>query len=79
VVAERSKLPHYPLDIVMDEEHVEALSTALAAFGRAVRAGIDEVDELGDAGSTDLLTEISRGNDQWLWFVESHQARRDDR
>ena len=42
-------------------------------FGRSVRMGIDEMDELSDADSTDILTEISRGIDQWLWFVEAHQ------
>jgi len=34
-------------------------------------------DELGDADTTDLFTEISRGVDKWLWFVEAHlQAER---
>ena len=35
--------------------------------------GIEEMDELEDADSTDILTEISRGTDKWLWFVEAHQ------
>jgi len=51
---------------------VEALSSALAAFGRVSRKGIDEVAELGDADTADILTEISRGIDKWLWFVEAH-------
>jgi starvation-inducible DNA-binding protein len=38
-----------------------------------VRIGIEEMNELEDAGSADVLTEISRGVDQWLWFVEAHQ------
>ena len=54
-------------------EHVAALSDALAAFGRNVRVGIEEMNELEDAGSADILTEISRGVDKWLWFVEAHQ------
>ena len=28
---------------------------------------------LGDADSADIMTEISRGTDKWLWFVEAHQ------
>jgi starvation-inducible DNA-binding protein len=31
------------------------------------------MNELSDAVSADMLTEISRGVDQWLWFVEAHQ------
>src|SRR6266566_611973 len=33
----------------------------------------DEINELEDADSADILTEISRGVDKWLWFVEAHQ------
>jgi starvation-inducible DNA-binding protein len=34
---------------------------------------IDEADELGDPATADILTEITRGIDKWLWFVEAHQ------
>jgi len=73
VVAERSELPDYPVARLSGHQHVAALSDALAAFGRAVRVGIEELEELADAGSVDILTEISRGTDKWLWFVEAHQ------
>jgi starvation-inducible DNA-binding protein len=72
-VAERSTLREYPLEISSSQDHVDALSTALASFGRACREGIDQLDELGDADGADILTEISRGIDKWLWFVEAHQ------
>jgi starvation-inducible DNA-binding protein len=76
IVAERSTLMDYPLGISAGNEHVAALSDALAAFGRAARLGIEEMSELGDADSADILTEISRGLDKWLWFVEAHQQER---
>jgi starvation-inducible DNA-binding protein len=69
----RSTLVDYPLTLSTGSEHVAALSDALAAFGRAARVGIEEMNELEDAGSADILTEISRGVDKWLWFVEAHQ------
>ena len=69
----RSTLVDYPLTLSSGAEHVAALSDALAAFGRTARVGIEEMNELEDAGSADILTEISRGVDQWLWFVEAHQ------
>ena len=73
VVAERSTLIDYPLTLSTGAEHVAALSDALAAFGRAARMGIEEMNDLEDADSADILTEISRGVDKWLWFVEAHQ------
>ena len=69
----RSSLPDYPLALSGGMEHVAALSDALAAFGRTARIGIEEMNELEDTDSADLLTEISRGVDKWLWFVEAHQ------
>src|SRR6266704_2540922 len=69
----RSTLPDYPLALSTGAEHVAALSDVLAAFGRTARIGIEEMNELEDTDSADLLTEISRGVDKWLWFVEAHQ------
>lgn len=72
-VQTRSKLPDYPIGIATGPEHVAALSDALSGFGRSARISIEEMNELEDAGSADLLTDISRGVDKWLWFVEAHQ------
>jgi len=69
----RSTLVDYPLTVSTGAEHVAALSDALAGFARVARVGIEEMQELKDADSADVLTEISRGVDQWLWFVEAHQ------
>jgi len=70
-VAAHSTLPEYPA--ARDgHQHVEAVSAALAAFGKSVRAAIDVSDGLKDRDTADLFTEISRGVDKWLWFVEAH-------
>ncbi len=75
--AAASELPEYPESISAGDEHVRALSVALAGFGTRIRAAIDQADKLGDAATSDLCTEITRGIDQWLWFVEAHgQAKR---
>ncbi len=77
VVAKRSSLPEYPLNISDGRSHVEALSSALAAFGKGARKAINETNDLGDLDTADLFTEVSRGIDKWLWFVEAHlQAER---
>jgi starvation-inducible DNA-binding protein len=67
----RSTLPEYP-EVSGGREHIEALSSALAAFGSNARAAIKSCDELGDADSADIFTGISRNTDKWLWFVEAH-------
>ena len=72
IVAKRSSLPEYPLTAKDGRSHVEALSTALAAFGKSARKAIDESNESGDLDTADLFTEVSRGVDKWLWFVEAH-------
>lgn len=72
VAAKRSRLPEYPLTIAQGKEHVQALSQALANFGESVRNAIDQADELHDKDTADIFTEISRGVDKYLWFVEAH-------
>ena len=71
--AKRSSLSEYPANAVDGRSHVEALSSVLAAFGKSVRKAISDADEIGDLDTADLFTEISRGIDKWLWFVEAHQ------
>src|SRR5215813_2673812 len=70
--AARSRLEEYPPSIALDTAHVDAVSRALSLFGREARLSIGEADELGDADTADIFTEISRGIDKWLWFVEAH-------
>ena len=72
VAAERSRLEEYPLDIADGHAHVEAVAKALSTFGHEARKTIDEADELEDADTADIFTEISRGIDKRLWFVEAH-------
>jgi starvation-inducible DNA-binding protein len=71
-VAARSTLSDYPAAATSGEEHVEALSSALATFGAGTRRAIQQVDELRDDDTADILTEISRAIDKWLWLVEAH-------
>jgi starvation-inducible DNA-binding protein len=72
MAAKNSTLSEYPLEITDGTAHVDALSTALADFGKQVRRNIDEATDLGDADTADLFTEISREIDKLLWFVEAH-------
>jgi starvation-inducible DNA-binding protein len=72
VAAGRSRLEEYPLTIADGQAHVEAVAKALSTFGHEARNTINQADELDDADTADIFTEISRGIDKWLWFVEAH-------
>lgn len=71
-IAANSKLDDYPTRPIKWFEHILLLSTALAKVGDNVRSAIDWSDELSDADTADIFTEVSRGLDKWLWKVESH-------
>ena len=77
MAAARTRLTEYSPEISDGMAHVEAVARALSTFGQAARNTIDEANALEDAGTADLFTEVSRGIDKWLWFVEAHsQANR---
>jgi starvation-inducible DNA-binding protein len=76
-VGKRTRLSEYPVDLAEGRAHLEKLSDSVAAFARSVREAIRTADRAGDDGTADLFTEISRGADERLWFLESHlQAER---
>lgn len=70
--AAASRLPAYPPDATTGTQHVEALAVRYAALAATCRSAIDATSQLGDADTADLFTEISRGLDKALWFLESH-------
>jgi starvation-inducible DNA-binding protein len=74
--AELSFLLAYPLGVADEQEHIFAVSGALAAFGESAREAIDHAARFGDADTADLFTEVSRKVDQQLWLVESHTAQK---
>ena len=71
-VGTESKLAPYPLDTYNIGDHVAALIDRYAVYANAVRQNIDDTDEAGDAGTSDLFTEVSRAVDKNLWFLEAH-------
>lgn len=71
-ISGKTRLPDYGLDLSSGADHLEALSGSLASFGQSIRKAIDTADEAGDADTADLFTEVSRGADKMLWFLESH-------
>lgn len=72
MAAAASSLPEFPADAFEGMAVVAALADRYAAFGASVRAAIDTADQAGDKDTADLFTEVSRGVDKNLWFLEAH-------
>lgn len=73
VAAKASCMPEYPLDISSGHKHVAELAHAIAFYGEMICKAIAFATEHGDAGTADIFTQISRGTDTNLWFVEAHE------
>ena len=72
VLASQTRLPPYPTDLYAGMDHVRQLADRYAMVAKALREGIDQTDEAGDADTADLLTEQSRAVDKMLWMLEAH-------
>ena len=72
-VAGRSSLDGYLLSSADGNGYIGALSTTLTNFGRHARYASEQASELKDADTAAIFTEIGRGIDKWIWFVETSQ------
>jgi len=72
MAASNSSLPEYPTDAVAGHEHLEALIDRVAAYAKSTREAIEKASDLGDSTTEDMFTEVSRGVDLQLYFLESH-------
>lgn len=77
IVAERSRLPEFPLHTHGIKAYLEAVAERLGAFANEVRENIKRTAEIGDDTTADLYTEVSRGVEKHLWFVEAHLRSRE--
>ncbi|OAN79436.1 DNA starvation/stationary phase protection protein Dps [Jannaschia sp. EhC01] len=69
VVAEKSTIDAYPLEMSAIEDHIEHLKTRLMDLGSNVRQAAEVAGEAGDEDTADLFTEISRSIDKDAWFI----------
>ena len=72
-VARRSSLDEYWLSTADGQGHIHAISTTLTACGKHARYASEQATEQKDPDTADIFTEIARGIDKWLWFVETSQ------
>ena len=70
----QTTLPEYPVEARGAVEHLSALAERLTILAAAVRSAIDTADARGDKDTADLFTEVSRGLDKQMWYLEAHLA-----
>lgn len=70
--AANSRLEEFPTEMMDSMGHVEALIERYATVAASTRAAIDAAEEFEDMDTVDLFSEVSRGMDKWLWFLEAH-------
>jgi starvation-inducible DNA-binding protein len=71
-VAMHSTLPEYPGVLMDGDAHVRALAERFAPYATTLRADIAHAAEVEEAGSAAVYTDISRGIDKRLWFLEAY-------
>ena len=74
VLASQSRLAPYPTDALAENEHLRALSSAIARVAASSREAIQAAQKAGDDGTADVFTQVSREIDTLLWKVEAHIA-----
>ena len=69
VVAQKTQLEPYPVEMTAIQDHVDALVSRFKAYGAALREAIDAAGEAGDEDAADLFTEVSRAVEKDTWFI----------
>jgi starvation-inducible DNA-binding protein len=72
MASENSRLPECVLETTDSLATVEALAERYGALAASTRSAIEAAEGQHDAGTADLFTEVSRGLDKSLWFLEAH-------
>ncbi len=70
--ADATRLNEFNLETIEQMQVIEVLVAAYAQLAASTRNAIRETEQLDDVSSADLLTEISRGLDKSLYFLEAH-------
>jgi starvation-inducible DNA-binding protein len=72
MAADSTRLTSYPTNIVDSMGTVNAIADRLATLAASTRRAEDRAEEAHDMDTNDMLIEISRDLDKWLWFLEAH-------
>lgn len=69
---ETSKLPRTSVKDVSVDECVVAMAKDLSKYSERLREAVRLAEDARDAATVDILSEVLRGSDKYLWFVEAY-------
>lgn len=72
MAASGSELGEYDESVIDGKQHIRALVDRYTIFTRQLRDGISAAQDKEDVVTEDLLTEVARGAELDMWFLESH-------
>ena len=72
MAARASRLNDFSDTAIGSKASVSALVDRFAMLAESTRKAIDTAEKAGDIDTTDLFTDVSRGLDKSLWFLEAH-------
>lgn len=72
--ASTSQIPDYDMDAIEGRDHVKALSKRYGKYCAMMREMVGESQKAKDPATEDILTEVLRGAEQDLWFLEANKT-----
>ncbi len=72
MAAAASRLPEFPRKLDSGEQALDLLIERYAGLANSARQAIDISADQGDSVTSDLLTEVVRGLDKNIYFLEQH-------
>ncbi|PAY16139.1 DNA starvation/stationary phase protection protein Dps [Rhodopirellula sp. SM50] len=72
MAAENSNIEELPFEMTDGKAFVVAMADRFATYGASSRAAINQAEDVNDAVTADLFTEITREVNKSLYFLESH-------
>ena len=71
----QSTLLEYPEDLVAGDAHVRAPTECIALYATALRAAITHAEDIEDAVTAALCTNIAHGVEKRLWGLDTYLSR----
>jgi starvation-inducible DNA-binding protein len=74
-IAERTTLTPYPVGPISAEQHVDALATAATKIIERLRTGVALARQADDSVTGDILADVQRSAEKYLWLLEAHRPK----
>jgi starvation-inducible DNA-binding protein len=71
-ISASTSLTEYPITITTGEDHVQALAISARTIIMRLRDAIAEASASRDNVTADILTDVQRSAEKYLWLLEAH-------